>query len=70
MSGQRVETVASFDVPQTHCGVEGGRGQDQVGVGVVGAGAGGRPFDGVDLFVVRLEVVDAGVAVHAPDLRI
>ena len=30
---------------------------------------GTRPLDGVDLFVVGLQVVDAGVTVHAPDLE-
>lgn len=44
-------------------------GQHEVGVGVAGPGAGGAPLDGVDFFAVGLEVVDARVLLHTPDLR-
>lgn len=43
-------------------------GQHQVRIGVVGSWAGGAPLDGVDLFAVGLQVVDARVLLHAPDL--
>ena len=69
VSGQGVQAVPALHVPQPHGGVEAGRGEDEVGVGVVGAGAGGRPLDGVDLLAVGLEVVHAGVSVHAPHLE-
>ena len=69
MPGQGVQAVPSLHVPQPHCGVEAGRGEDEVGVGVVGARAGGGPLDGVDLLAVGLEVVHAGVPVHAPHLE-
>lgn len=44
-------------------------GQYEGRVGVVGAGAGGAPLDGVDLFAVGLQVVHALVLLHAPDLK-
>ena len=43
-------------------------GQHEVGAGVVGPGARGAPLDGVDLLAVGLEVVNAHVLLHAPDL--
>ena len=67
--GQCVQAVAAFHVPQPDRRVEAGRGEDEVGVGVVGPGAGGRPLDGVDLLAVGLEVVNARLPVHAPDLE-
>ena len=44
-------------------------GQYEGRVGVVGAGAGGAPLDGVDLLAVGLQVVHALVLLHAPDLK-
>lgn len=45
-------------------------GEHDVGVGVACAGACGAPFDSVDLFTVSLEVVDAGLLLHTPDLQV
>lgn len=58
---QRVDARAAFHVPESYGRVEAGRGQDEVHVGVLGAGARGRPLDCVDFFGVRLEVVHARV---------
>lgn len=44
-------------------------GEHNVGVGIVGAGTGGAPLDGVDLFTVSLQVVNTGFLLHAPNLR-
>ena len=43
-------------------------GQHEVGAGVVGPGARWAPLDGVDLLAVGLEVMNAHVLLHAPDL--
>lgn len=43
-------------------------GQHEVGAGVVGPGACGAPLDGIDFFTVGLEVMDARVLLHTPDL--
>lgn len=69
MSRQRVEAGAAFDVPESDGRVERGRSQDQVGVRVGSSGSGARPFDGVDLLGVGLQIVQAGFAVHAPNLE-
>ena len=59
--------------PRCHQGVQSSPrpspGQDEVHVGVVGAGPGGGPLDGVDLLAVGLQVVDARVLLHGPDLQ-
>lgn len=44
-------------------------GQHETGAGVVGARPCGTPLDGVDLFTVRLQVVDTCVLLHTPDLK-
>lgn len=44
-------------------------GQHEIGVGVVGSGPRGAPLDGVDLFIVGLQVVNAAVLLHAPQLH-
>lgn len=44
-------------------------GQHEIGVGVVGSGSSGTPFDGVNLFVVGLQVVNASVLLHTPKLE-
>ena len=69
VSGERVKRDSPLNIPQPHGGVKRRRGQDQVGVRVRGSRAGTGPLDGVDLFVVSLEVVKTGVPVHAPDLE-
>ena len=69
VSGERVKRDSPLNIPQPHGGVERRRGQDQVGVRVRGSRAGTGPLDGVDLFVVSLEVVKTGVPVHAPDFE-
>lgn len=69
VSGQRVQRDAPLDIPQPDGRVERGRGQDEVGVRVRGSGSCARPLDGVDLLGVSLEIVQAGVPVHAPDLE-
>lgn len=45
-------------------------GEHYVGVGVVCAGACRAPLDGVDLFTMRLEVVNAGLLLHTPNLYV
>ena len=67
--GERVKAGASLHVPQSHSGVKAGAGQHQVHVGVGGAWACGTPLDSVNLLLVGLEVVQALVPVHAPDLE-
>lgn len=69
MSGQSVKAIASFHVPQANCGVKGGRGQHEVGIGVGSSWSGARPFDCVDFLRVGLQIVDARVHIHAPDLE-
>ena len=69
VAGEGVQTRPPLHVPQPHCGVEGSAGEDQVHVGVGSARPSGAPLDGVDLLLVGLEVVQAGVLVHAPDLE-
>lgn len=44
-------------------------GQHEACAGVVGARTCGTPLDGVDLFTVRLQVVDTRVLLHTPDLK-
>ena len=66
---ERVKRDSPLNIPQPHGGVERRRGQDKVGVGIRGSRAGAGPLDGVDLFVVSLEVVKTGVPVHAPDFE-
>lgn len=44
-------------------------GQHQVCTGVVGPGARGAPLDGVDFFIVGLEVMNTRVLLHTPDLQ-
>lgn len=44
-------------------------GQHETSAGVVGARTCGTPLDGVDLFTVRLQVVDTRVLLHTPDLK-
>ena len=43
-------------------------GEHEVGAGVVGPWPRGTPLDGVDLFAVGLQVMDARVLLHTPDL--
>lgn len=43
-------------------------GEHDVGVGVARAGASGAPLNSVDLFAMSLEVVDAGLLLHTPNL--
>lgn len=43
-------------------------GKHDVGVGVICARPRGAPLDCVDFFTVSLEVVDAGLLLHTPDL--
>lgn len=64
-----MEAVAPLYIPQPHGGVKTGRGEDEVCVGIVCSRSGRRPLDGVDLLVVRLEVVHASLLVHAPHLE-
>lgn len=45
-------------------------GKHYVGVGAACAGARWAPLDSVDLFTVSLEVMDAGLLLHAPDLHV
>lgn len=45
-------------------------GEHYAGVGVACAGARWAPLDSVDLFTVCLEVVDAGLLLHTPDLHV
>lgn len=45
-------------------------GKHYVGVGVACAGARRAPLDSVDLFTVSLEVMDAGLLLHTPDLHV
>lgn len=52
---QRVDALASLYVPQTYRGVERCTGQYKIHVGIVGASAGGRPFDRVDFLRVSLK---------------
>ena len=42
--GESMDTRPSLHVPQPHCGVKAGGGQDEVHVGVVGAGPSGTPL--------------------------
>ena len=42
--GESVDTRPSLHVPQPHCGVKAGGGQDEVHVGVVGARTSGTPL--------------------------
>lgn len=44
-------------------------GQHETSAGVVGARTRGTPLDGVDLFTMRLQVVDTRVLLHTPDLK-
>lgn len=67
--GQRMDAAATLHIPQPHRRIERGRGEDQVGVGVVSSRARGRPFYRVDLLGVSLQVVTASVSVHAPDFQ-
>ena len=69
VAGERVHARAALHVPQPHRRVEAGGGEDEVHVGVVGAGAGGAPLDRVDLLLVSLEVVHAVVSVHCPHFQ-
>ena len=69
VAGERVKRDSPLNIPQPHGGVERRRGQDKVGVGIRRSRAGAGPLDGVDLFVVSLEVVKTGVPVHAPDFE-
>ena len=69
VSGEGVDAGTSLHVPQSNCRVKAGRGEDEVHVGVVGAGAGGAPLDRVDLLLVSLEVVHAVVSVHCPHFQ-
>ena len=43
-------------------------GKHDVGVGVTRAGTCRAPLDGVDFFTVSLEVVNAGLLLHTPNL--
>lgn len=45
-------------------------GKHYVGVGVACAGARWAPLDSVDLFTVGLEVMDARLLLHTPDLHV
>lgn len=45
-------------------------GEHDVGVWVARAGACGAPLDSVDLFAMGLEVVDTGLLLHTPNLRV
>lgn len=52
--GEGVDALAALHVPKSHGRVEAGAGQYEVHVGVLGAGTGRRPLDGVNLFRMGL----------------
>lgn len=64
--GQRVDARPSLHVPQSYGGIETGRRQDQIHVGILSAGSRRRPLYRVDFLRVGLQVVDAGVVFHRP----
>lgn len=67
--GECVYAAATFHIPQTHRGIEGGRGEYKIRIGIVGPRASGRPLYRVDLLGVGLQIVTATITLHAPDLK-
>lgn len=58
-----------YRVVSAHLGDDLVPGQHEIGVRVVGPRSCGTPFDGVDLFAVSLQVMNAGVLLHTPKLQ-
>ena len=65
-----VNTRPPRNIPESDCGIKTCGGQDEVHVRIVGAWACGTPFDGVNLFLMSLQIVDTRLSVHCPNLRL
>ena len=61
MPTESVQTFATLHVPQADRRVEAGTRQNEVRVGIVGARASRTPFDCVNLFGMRLQIVHPSV---------